>query len=180
MQPIDLAEVADDFDREVARTEAIDRFCSSTASPYFACNNDSGFLVDSSTRSLMPSSETKCGRPRRVDDNIGSAARVRSVSAEENLLNSTGPSTDYVRLRYATFDPTVGVPAVPAKLRATAGNELFLVQFRGTPLDSMRAQITAMGGTVERFLTDDTHAAHDEHGHECEADCGHGLSAHTG
>lgn len=31
MQPIDLAEVADDFDREVARTEGIDRFCSSTA-----------------------------------------------------------------------------------------------------------------------------------------------------
>jgi len=31
VQPIDLAEVADDFDREVARTEAIDRFCSSTA-----------------------------------------------------------------------------------------------------------------------------------------------------
>lgn len=31
MQPIDLAEVADAFDREVACTEAIDRFCSSTA-----------------------------------------------------------------------------------------------------------------------------------------------------
>ena len=31
MQPIDLAEVADDFDREVARTPAIDRFCSSSA-----------------------------------------------------------------------------------------------------------------------------------------------------
>lgn len=31
MQPIDLAEVADDFDREVARTPEIDRFCSSAA-----------------------------------------------------------------------------------------------------------------------------------------------------
>jgi len=31
VQPIDLAEVADDFDREVARTPAIDRFCSSAA-----------------------------------------------------------------------------------------------------------------------------------------------------
>ena len=31
MQPIDLAAVADDFDREVAATPAIDRFCSSSA-----------------------------------------------------------------------------------------------------------------------------------------------------
>ncbi|MEO6773104.1 MAG: GNAT family N-acetyltransferase [Kofleriaceae bacterium] len=31
MEPIDLAAVADDFDREVALTPAIDRFCSSTA-----------------------------------------------------------------------------------------------------------------------------------------------------
>jgi CelD/BcsL family acetyltransferase involved in cellulose biosynthesis len=31
VEPIDLAEVADDFDREVAHTPAIDRFCSSSA-----------------------------------------------------------------------------------------------------------------------------------------------------
>ena len=31
MDPVDLAAVADDFDREVARTPAIDRFCSSSA-----------------------------------------------------------------------------------------------------------------------------------------------------
>jgi hypothetical protein len=31
VQPIDLADVADEFDREVARTPAIDRFCSSSA-----------------------------------------------------------------------------------------------------------------------------------------------------
>jgi len=31
VEPVDLAAIADDFDREVARTPAIDRFCSSTA-----------------------------------------------------------------------------------------------------------------------------------------------------
>ncbi len=31
MEPVDLAAIADDFDREVARTPAIDRFCSTTA-----------------------------------------------------------------------------------------------------------------------------------------------------
>src|SRR3954465_12846025 len=31
MQPVDLALVADDFDREIAVTPAIDRFCSSSA-----------------------------------------------------------------------------------------------------------------------------------------------------
>jgi serine protease AprX len=62
-----------------------------------------------------------------------------------------------VRLRYASFDPLAGVPTPPATLRAAAGNELFLVQFHGTPRDSMRAEIAALGGVVERFLTDNTH-----------------------
>ena len=31
VDPVDLAAIADDFDREVVRTPEIDRFCSSTA-----------------------------------------------------------------------------------------------------------------------------------------------------
>jgi hypothetical protein len=62
-----------------------------------------------------------------------------------------------VRLKYAEFDPTLGEPAVPASLAASAGNELYLVQFASTPLDEMRREIEAGGGEVLRFLTDNTH-----------------------
>jgi hypothetical protein len=62
-----------------------------------------------------------------------------------------------IRLRYAEFDPLAAPPPVPQELRAGAGNELWLVQFVATPLDEMRAQIAALGGTVERFVPDGTH-----------------------
>jgi hypothetical protein len=66
-------------------------------------------------------------------------------------------TANMVRLDYATFDPIAGEPAVPEQLRATALNELYLVQFVSTPLEDMRREITQMGGRVERFLTDNTH-----------------------
>src|SRR5262249_29133648 len=62
-----------------------------------------------------------------------------------------------VRIRYATFDPLQGEPTVPPVLQAAPGNEQYLVQFVSTPLDEMRRDITALGGVVEEFLTDDTH-----------------------
>jgi subtilisin family serine protease len=61
-----------------------------------------------------------------------------------------------VRLRYAEFDPARGEPAVPAGLRAGAGNELFLVQFRTSPLAEMQAELAAAGARVERFMPDHT------------------------
>jgi serine protease AprX len=61
-----------------------------------------------------------------------------------------------VRLQYAIFDPAVQVPVVPGTLRAARENELFLVQFHTTPDQKIREEITGAGGTVERFLTDNT------------------------
>ncbi len=79
-----------------------------------------------------------------------------SAYAADGQTTTVGTET-FVRLGYATFDPIQGLPPVPRQLRATPDNELYLVQFVGTPLDAHRAQITAMGGVVERFLTDNTH-----------------------
>jgi hypothetical protein len=62
-----------------------------------------------------------------------------------------------VGLRYASFDPLRATPGVNAQLLAPANNELFLVQMWAVPLDEMRAQIEAMGGTVHRFLEDHTY-----------------------
>jgi serine protease AprX len=73
--------------------------------------------------------------------------RIAQVQTTENT----------VRLRYGQFDPHKELPTIPNELRAGKDNDLFLVQFVGTPLDEMRGEIGALGGTVERFLTDNTH-----------------------
>jgi serine protease AprX len=80
-----------------------------------------------------------------------------AISRTGERIDQVATTQNKVRLRYATFDPLTELPLVPQELRAGPENELFLVQFVGTPLDEMRAEIRAMGGTVERFLTDNTH-----------------------
>jgi serine protease AprX len=80
-------------------------------------------------------------------------AAMAASTANTGLI----PGQGEVRLKYASFDPAVGLPTVPRELRAPASNELFLVQFNTVPLDAMRDQIRALGGTIERYLTDRTH-----------------------
>jgi serine protease AprX len=80
-----------------------------------------------------------------------------AISREGNRIDQVATTENIVRLRSQSFDPLVQTPMVPDVLRAGPENELFLVQFTGTPLDEMRAEIRAMGGAVERFLTDNTH-----------------------
>jgi hypothetical protein len=62
-----------------------------------------------------------------------------------------------LRLKYAEHDPVATEPAMPDALRADAGNELYVVQMRATPLEEMRREIASLGGTVERFLPDTAH-----------------------
>ena len=60
---------------------------------------------------------------------------------------------DYrVMLRYGTFDPLESAPTVPAALRASATNELFLVQFMTTITDEYRAALEDAGVAVYRFI----------------------------
>jgi serine protease AprX len=91
---------------------------------------------------------------RMIGAGVLAVACGAAASAYTDIGQQAGTT---VRLRYASFDPQVSLPAVPRQLRSGSGNELYLVHFLGTPLDSMRAEITAMGGAVERFLTDNTH-----------------------
>jgi len=62
-----------------------------------------------------------------------------------------------VLLRYATFDPVVSLPEVPAALRAGADTQLWIVQFAGTPTDEDRAPILAAGARVHGYLPHDAH-----------------------
>ena len=68
--------------------------------------------------------------------------RIDRVSATEHTL----------RLRYAEFDPSLVVPAVPAHLRAPAGHDTFIVQFIGQPVEAADRALEAAGATIVRAL----------------------------
>lgn len=55
-------------------------------------------------------------------------------------------------LKYAKFDPLVGLPPVPVSMRADVTNRMFIVQFANSPTESDRAAIEAVGGKVGNYL----------------------------
>ncbi len=59
-----------------------------------------------------------------------------------------------ILLTYAHFDPVKGTPAVPTALQAGPANELYLVQAKSVPVQSIQEQIVAAGGIVERYVAD--------------------------
>ena len=60
-------------------------------------------------------------------------------------------------LEYAQFDPLVGVPMLPSRLRADARLNLHIVQFHATPTDADRAAIEGLGGKVCGYMPHDCH-----------------------
>jgi serine protease AprX len=79
-----------------------------------------------------------------------------AISVDGTTTTQVMPAGREVRLRYARFDPLAAAPAVPAELRAGPENELFLVQFLATPFEDIQREIVALGGEIERFLTENT------------------------
>ncbi len=66
----------------------------------------------------------------------------------------TAPTVaDYrLGLRYATFDPLAGEPAIPAPLSARPDSELFIVQYHTQALQAYRDVIKGAGGECLLFL----------------------------
>ncbi|MEC9046974.1 MAG: hypothetical protein VYA51_03100 [Planctomycetota bacterium] len=62
-----------------------------------------------------------------------------------------------VMLEYASFDPNVAVPQVPAALRAGADVNLHILQFFATPTDADRAAVRQAGGVIRGYLPHDCH-----------------------
>jgi len=60
-------------------------------------------------------------------------------------------------LRFATFDPALSQPEIPAGLRSTQENNLRIVQFHGIPTESGRNAITEAGGKVIKYLPHDAY-----------------------
>ncbi len=88
MEPIDLAAIADDFDREVAQTPSIDRFCSSSA------------WILSATAALMPPRA-----PFSFQGTYGYFAAMRGVHP------AGFPYIEPVELAWGLASPLVGLDA---------------------------------------------------------------------
>lgn len=73
------------------------------------------------------------------------------------LLAVSAAGTPFVRLRYATFDPLVSTPSVPADLRSTetpGQSTSYLVQFIGPIEESWKASLTSLGAEIEEYIPD--------------------------
>ncbi len=55
-------------------------------------------------------------------------------------------------LKYAQFDPTLGLPDVPVALRGDTDSSLWLVQFRGLPTDAGRKAVRDAGAQIHTYL----------------------------
>lgn len=63
----------------------------------------------------------------------------------------------HLQLRYATFDPKQGEPEIPAYLRSTAEERLWIVQFAATPTQADRDAVRDAGGLVHGYLPDNAY-----------------------
>jgi hypothetical protein len=94
-----------------------------------------------------------------VWDEFNGGARTSwfALSLDGTRVDQVREADNRIRLQSGEFDPMAGVPLVAESLRATAGNELFIVQFVATPLDEMRRDIGALGGVIEGYLPENGH-----------------------
>ena len=83
---------------------------------------------------------------------------VAGAAQQTSQLATIEPSfMAQIKLRYASFDPMVGMPEVPQTMRSSAGQNLVIVQFNGKPTQAGRDAVTANGGELIGYLPDNAY-----------------------
>ncbi|UYV12879.1 MAG: S8 family serine peptidase [Phycisphaera sp.] len=77
-----------------------------------------------------------------------------AISLTGQRVERVAPSADTIRLRYAEFDPDQSTPAIPGQLAAAPGNDAYIVQFIGQPVEAADLALEAAGATILRALHD--------------------------
>jgi hypothetical protein len=75
-----------------------------------------------------------------------------SLSLDGERFGAAVASDYALELRFARFDPALREPEVPAALRASPANRLFVVQYWTQALEDWRAAVRAAGGEIHLFL----------------------------
>ena len=85
------------------------------------------------------------------------AAALAGALSATLLLTDAASAQGHLELRFASFDPVVAAPEVPAALASTSRQRLFIVQFDGTPTQRGRDLIDAAGGEIVSYLPQDAY-----------------------
>ncbi|MFN0157671.1 MAG: S8 family serine peptidase, partial [Bacteroidota bacterium] len=88
---------------------------------------------------------------------VGSTTRYYAISLNGQDIATVRPTSYGIKLKFASFDPLVGLPSVHSSLASPAGTQVHMVQFETQPLDVFRERIAALGGTIYDFITDHTY-----------------------
>lgn len=86
-----------------------------------------------------------------------SAQNAGSQNPDELAASLASKPARPLLLRFATFDPAITVPEIPAALRSNKSHQLHLVQFQGLPTDAGRAALTELGGKILKYMPHDTY-----------------------
>ncbi len=77
-----------------------------------------------------------------------------AISLRGQRIDRVAQTDHTIRLRYAEFDPDRSTPAVPGHMAAAAGNDAYIVQFIGQPVEAADLALEAAGATILRALHD--------------------------
>lgn len=95
-------------------------------------------------------------RPDGTEASYYSIGSAQAGDTADRPLGSARQADYGIPLRHGRFDPLLDSPAVDFELRAGGGNELYLVQYWTSPLEEFSDQIKTRGGTVYRYLPEQT------------------------
>ena len=89
---------------------------------------------------------------------LGSLMALSLWPALAQEAGQVGGEAIFLKLKYATFDPLQGEPALPAELHidgyADSGEGAYIVQFRGPVEEGWKEEVRALGGRVLGYLPD--------------------------
>jgi hypothetical protein len=80
-----------------------------------------------------------------------------AVSLDGMSVQRVAEAKNTLEFQYEKFDPAVSSPAIPDRLKAATGSELFVVQFETQSLGVYRRAIEAAGGEVLSYLPNNAH-----------------------
>ncbi len=86
---------------------------------------------------------------------LGACVLGPSSTAQAPVAATSAVSAEsVVRIRYATFDPLQGEPAISTIFRSSDNEALWIVQFAGRPTEDGRQQVSGLGAEIHGYLPD--------------------------
>jgi hypothetical protein len=110
-----------------------------------------GSLVRAGSGTITALRTVQVGKSARTAFWSENGAPYYAISLDGETVGKVGPQGATLEFQYASFDPLVSVPDVPASLSAAQGSGMYIVQFKTLPIEAYRKVIEAVGGTLYNY-----------------------------